>query len=323
MHDWDATRDGSAHDCDWGTPGDGSVQTGALPVTRLSVCVRGIGLLGPGFDDWPSAASILAGSTPYVSRATVLPVPSALPAAERRRTGAVVRLALAIGFEATSRAGANPAELPTVFSSSGGDGYNCHEICQTLATGDRLLSPTRFHNSVHNAASGYWSIAAGATPSSSVLCAYDATFAAGLLDAMTQVVVDQTHVLLVAYDSAYPEPLHAARPIPDAFGLAMVLAPVLPADIAAREPTLGSGLRTASAAPIASATSAAPALLTVTLTDSSADLMTDPRLESMRASIPAARCLPLLSKLARQESGRVVVDYLEDQRVAIEVAPWR
>jgi hypothetical protein len=277
---------------------------GASPMTQLSACVRGIGLLGPGFDDWPSAASILAGVTPYAPRATVLPVPSALPAAERRRTGAVVRLALAIGFEASSRAGANPADLPTVFSSSGGDGYNCHEICQTLATGDRQLSPTRFHNSVHNAASGYWSIAAGATPSSSVLCAYDATFAAGLLEALTQVVVDQTHVLLVAYDSAYPEPLHAVRPIPEAFGLAMVLAPVLPADTTNRTP-------------------AAPALLTVTLTDSSADLMADPRLESLRASIPAARCLPLLSKLARKESGRVVVDYLEDQRVAIEVAPWR
>jgi Beta-ketoacyl synthase, N-terminal domain len=278
-------------------------------MTKLSACVRGIGLLGPGFDDWVSAASILAGVTPYAPRATVLPVPSALPAAERRRTGAVVRLALAIGFEAASRAGANPAELPTVFSSSGGDGYNCHEICQTLATGDRQLSPTRFHNSVHNAASGYWSIAAGATPSSSVLCAYDATFAAGLLEALTQVVVDQT-------------PLHAVRPIPDAFGLAMVLAPVLP------DAGIASATSTSSGTPASSATAAAtrfttPALLTVTLTDSSADLMTDPRLESMRASIPAARCLPLLSKLARKESGRVVVDYLEDQRIAIEVAPWR
>jgi hypothetical protein len=291
-------------------------------MTKLSARVRGIGLLGPGFDDWVSAASILAGVTPYAPRATVLPVPSALPAAERRRTGAVVRLALAIGFEASSRAGANPAELPTVFSSSGGDGYNCHEICQTLATGDRQLSPTRFHNSVHNAASGYWSIAAGATPSSSVLCAYDATFAAGLLEALTQVVVDQTHVLLVAYDSAYPEPLHAVRPIPDAFGLAMVLAPVLP------DAGIASATSTSSATPASSATAAAtgfttPALLTVTLTDSSADLMTDPRLESMRASIPAARCLPLLSKLARKESGRVVIDYLGDQRIAIEVAPWR
>jgi hypothetical protein len=273
----------------------------------------------------------------------------------------VVRLALAIGFEATSRAGADPAELPTVFSSSGGDGFNCHEICQTLATGDRQLSPTRFHNSVHNAASGYWSIAAGATPPSSVLCAYDATFGAALLEALTQVVVDQTSVLLVAYDSAYPEPLHAVRPIPDAFGIAMVLspvlAPVLAADTvaayrtpAAHERAFASGLGAASVAsaesiasapPAASAPLAAspgsaasiadltatpsivPALLTATLTDALAESMADARLEWLRASIPAARCLPLLSILARQEPGRAVIDYLEDQRIAIEVTPWR
>jgi hypothetical protein len=272
-------------------------------MTRLSAYIRGIGLLGPGLDDWASGSAILAGVTPYTPRAAVLPVPSALPAAERRRTGAVVRLALAIGFEAASRAGADPAELPTVFSSSGGDGNNCHEICQTLATGDRQLSPTRFHNSVHNAASGYWSIAAGATPSSSVLCAFDATFGAALLEALTQVVVEQTTVLLVAYDSGYPEPLNGVRPIPDAFGVAMVLAPV-------------SAAQTDAAA-------SARNVLTATLTDAPAESMADARLEAMRATIPAARCLPLLSRLARQESGCVVIDYLEEQRIAIEVSPWR
>lgn len=270
-------------------------------MTQLSAYVCGIGLLGPGFDDWLSGSRILAGLAPYGPRATVLPAPAALPAAERRRTGTVVRLALAIGFEATSRAGMNPAELPTVFSSSGGEGENCHEICQTLATGDRQLSPTRFHNSVHNAASGYWSIAAGATPSSSVLCAFDATFGAGLLEAFTQVVVERTTVLLVAYDSGYPEPLRSVRPIPDAFGVAMVLAPVL--------------------GPV-SAPQAARNILTATLTDAPAESMADARLEALRATIPAARCLPLLSKLARQESGRVVIDYLETQRIAIEVSPW-
>ncbi|MGH8323115.1 MAG: beta-ketoacyl synthase chain length factor, partial [Steroidobacteraceae bacterium] len=182
-------------------------------MTPLSAYVRGIGLLGPGLDDWLTGAPVLAGVTAYVPRATVLPTPAALPPAERRRTGTVVRLALAIGFEAVSRAGMTPAQLPTVFSSSGGDGYNCHEICQTLASGDRQLSPTRFHNSVHNAASGYWSIAASATPPSNVLCAFDGSFAAGLLEALTQVVVERTAVLLIAYDVGYPQPLRAVRPI--------------------------------------------------------------------------------------------------------------
>jgi len=267
-------------------------------MTQLSAYVRGIGLLGPGFDNWADATSVLAGVVPYTPRATVLPPPAALPPAERRRTGAVVRLALAIGFEAISRAGVAASELPTVFSSSGGDGYNCHEICVTLATGDRQLSPTRFHNSVHNAASGYWSIAANATPASSVLCAFDASFGAGLLEALTQVAVDRTPVLLATYDVGYPEPLRAARPIPDAFGVAMILAPTASAD----SPT---------------------AQIRASLCNDPTETMSDPLLESLRTAIPAARSLPLLRKLAREEPGRVVIDYLETQRIAVEVSAWR
>jgi hypothetical protein len=259
---------------------------------QLEAAVQGIGLLGPGLPDWLAAAAVLAGTQPYAPQPTVLPPPAALPAAERRRTGGVVKLALAIGFEATSRAGANAAELPSVFSSSGGDGNNCHEICQTLASDDRQISPTRFHNSVHNAASGYWSIAAGATAASNVLCAFDASFGAGLLEALTQVVVGRTSVLLVAYDAAYPEPIRARRPIPDAFGVAMVLTPAR------------------GTAPVISAF----------LTDEPADCVHDPQLESLRKTIPAARSLPLLAKLARRESGRVVIDYLESQHIAVEVS---
>jgi hypothetical protein len=261
-----------------------------LPLTAR---IGGSGLLGPGLDDWPGSVAILAGTTPYVSRATVLPVPAALPAAERRRTVAVVKLALAIAFEAVSRSDIKASQLATVFTSSGGDGHNCHEICQTLASDDRQISPTRFHNSVHNAASGYWSIAAGATAAGNVLCAHDASFGAGLLEALTQVVVDRTPVLLVAYDVGYPPPLGTVRPIPDAFGIALVLEPV----------GLGGGSR-----------------ITATLTDAAAGQMSDSQLEAMRRSIPAARSLPLLAKLARRESGRVVLDYLDNLRLAVEVS---
>ena len=262
----------------------------SLPLTAR---IRGIGLLGPGFDNWDQGAAVLAGAAPYISRTTVLTAPMALPAAERRRTGMVVKLTLEIGFEAVSRSGMKASELPTVFSSSGGDGNNCHEICQTLATEDRQISPTRFHNSVHNAASGYWSIAAAATAASNVLCAFDASFGAGLLEALTQVAVERTPVLLMAYDSGYPKPLGTVRPIPDAFGVAMVLEPV------GSEP----GPR-----------------ITASLTSDRAEQMADAQLEALRVAIPAARSLPLLTKLARHESGRVIIDYLETQRIAVEVS---
>ena len=193
---------------------------------RLTAHIEGIGLIGPGFDDWPAARAVLAGEAAYAAAPTNLPAPAALPPSERRRASRAIKVALAAGFEACRAAGLDPATLPSVFSASAGDGDNCHEICQQLATADRQISPTRFHNSVHNAPAGYWGIASGAMASSSVLCAYDASFGAGLLEALAQVAADRTAVALIVYDTDYPEPIFATRPVPDAFGVAMVLGPV-------------------------------------------------------------------------------------------------
>ena len=82
------------------------------------------------------------------------------PPAERRRTGAPVQARAGRGPRGRWPARASTrARSPTVFTSSSGDGDNVHEICETLAAADRQVSPTRFHNSVHNAPAGYWSIA--------------------------------------------------------------------------------------------------------------------------------------------------------------------
>jgi hypothetical protein len=224
-------------------------------------------------------------------------MPSMLPAAERRRTGRVVKVALGVALEATAAAGADATQLPSVFSSSGSDGHICHEICQALAQPMREVSPTRFSNSVHNAPAGYWSIATGAMTEANVLCAFDASFAAGLLDAMTQVAVDGRAIMLVAYDTEYPPPLHAKRPIPDAFGIALVLSPSLTPQSLAR--------------------------LEVALTDEPFDTMSEPQLENLRVSIPAARGLPLLEVLAHQGAGRTIIEYLEVTRVAVHVEPCR
>jgi hypothetical protein len=276
-------------------------------MVKLVAQIEGIGLLGPGLDGWTSSTALLDGRSPYIPQPTVLPTPDGLPPAERRRLGRVVKLALGVGLQATSKAGAEPATLPSVFASSGGDGHNCHEICQALSLDERLISPTRFHNSVHNAAAGYWSIATGSTAASNAICAFDASFAAGLLEAVTQVVVDQTRVLLVAYDAPYPQPLFVKRPIPEAFGVAFVLAPVLSVPPAAGSaPGPGGGLL---------------GRLTLSFSDSPADRMGDAALESLRASIPAARSLPLLYQLAVRKPAVVNIDYLDGRCVAVEVDP--
>jgi hypothetical protein len=262
---------------------------------RLSGYIDGIGVLGPGLNNWPHAAEILCGRQPYLSVPTVLPIPAMLPAAERRRTGRVVKLALAVALEATTSAGADASQLPSVFSSSGGDGHICHEICQALAQPAREVSPTRFSNSVHNVAAGYWSIATGSMAEANVLCAFDASYVAGLLDAMTQVAVDARPVLFVGYDTEYPPPLHAKRPIPDALGVAMLLTPE----------------RTAKSI----------AAIAVALTDEGAEQMAGPALEALRTAVPAGRALPLLRLLASGTPGRTILDYLDVSRAAVEVEP--
>ncbi len=261
----------------------------------LSAYVGGIGVLGPGLSQWPEAAAVLSGRVAYAPQPTVLPAPTLLPAAERRRTGRVVKLALAVAREAAAHAGVDPAALASVFCSSGGDGYNCHELCEALASVRPEVSPTRFSNSVHNAAAGYWSIATAATLESNVLCAFDSSFGAGLLEAMTQVAVDGESLLLVAYDIDYPEPIRAKRPLPDAFGAALILSPHPCARALAR--------------------------IDVALGGDAADRVSHPQLELLRRSIPAARCLPLLEQLARREAGAVVIDYSEWSSIRIEIEP--
>ena len=271
----------------------------ALHAPPLTVFVEGIGLLGPGLGNWAQGRGALEGTETYQTARCIVPLPMALPAAERRRAGTVVKVALAVGQEAVMASSLQASALPSVFTSSSGDGLNCHEICSALASSDRLISPTRFHNSVHNAASGYWSISSGAMVSSSVLCAFDGSFAAGLLEAMAQVMLEQTAVLLVAYDTDYPEPLHAVRPLPDTFGVALVLAP-------------RRSERSLAQWRLASATC---------LTDAPAQRLQDDPLERLRSSIPAARCLPLLRSVAAQSQGEVVLDYLQGLQLAVQVAP--
>jgi hypothetical protein len=265
----------------------------------LTAYVQGIGLIGPGLTDWPSGARAIAGEEAYAPRPTTVPAPDGLPPAERRRTGATVKLALWVAQQAVAAAGVDPTGLPAVFSSSGGDGLICHEICETLASPDRQLSPTRFHNSVHNAAAGYWGLATGATAASTALCAHDGSFTAGLLEALALVTADRVSVLLNAYDTGYPEPLRAKRPLPDSFAVALVLTPTPTPNALAR--------------------------LTASLcaTAAAADRLPEPQLEALRTALPAARSLPLLRLLARREAGEVVLDYLGEQRVAVEVRACR
>jgi len=275
---------------------------------QARVYIDGVGLLGPGLASWTVGRDLLAGDAAAWSAApTVLPAPQRLPPAERRRAGAAIKLALAVADEAVMHAAVDPSQLQTVFASSSGDGQNCHALCEALAMPAPVVSPTRFTNSVHNAASGCWHIAVGSRAASTSLCAYDGSFGAGLLEAMVLVQSSGLPVLLVASDSPYPEPLHGKRPLPDHFGVALLLAPTAgPRTLAACTLDLLSGH--AVATPCSSQA-----------------------LDALRQAVPAAECLPLLQAITRgpgsgADENVVTIEYLTGCAIRLEVdclAPTR
>jgi hypothetical protein len=257
--------------------------------------VEGIGLCGPGLQGWQDSLLVLAGSKDYTAAPTEIPPTGLLPANERRRAAQIVKLALAVGAEAFAAAGRDAAETATVFASSGADGYTIHEILTVLASEQRELSPTRFHNSVHNAAAGYWSIATGAQTGSTSLCCFDDSFVAGMLEAAVQVEAGRQAVGLIAYDVQYPGPLGTLRPIGAIFAVAFVLAPA-PTDaaFACFDVRLQPGRREGSPSGV-------------------------PGLELLRQTTPAARSLPLLTALARRENAILCLNYLENLTLTFEI----
>jgi hypothetical protein len=265
------------------------------PATAFAADVEAVGLLGPGLNGWPQAREALLGSAPYQPARTLIPASTKLPPAERRRAVRVVNLALAVGQEAAAGADIDLTALPTVFASSVGDNDTCHELLQTLATPDRQVSPTRFHNSVQNVTAGYWSIANRATASYTMVCAYDGSFAAGLLEALSLVTSQRGRALLVAYDTDYPTPLREKRPIADAFAVALLLGP---------SPAPGRLGRIACSF---SGESAAP--------------MRRQEFETLRLAAPAARSLPLLELIALGRPGVTNLEYLDGLSLAATLTP--
>ncbi len=266
--------------------------------------VESVGILAPGLAGWAASREVLAGERSYVAEPLPATIATLLPANERRRTTATVKLALHVAQEAMAQAALTPGPSPggrggspvyTVFASSGGDSEVLDKICTALTLPDRPVSPTQFHHSVHNTPAGYWSIATGCTQPSLSLSAYDSSFSAGLLEAAALAFAEAAPVLLVAYDLPLPFPLSERRAIVAPFAVALLLNP---APTERRRAVLR--LQPATTEP--------------------ADRLDDAGLERLRAGNPAARSLPLLSAIVRRECGRAV---LSDggTSLSVDVAP--
>lgn len=219
-------------------------------MTPLAARIEGIGFWTDGLPCWEAARAFARGDA-LPDGAPARPSPQLLAANERRRAPPTVAVALEAGLAACHSAGRDPATLPSVFASTYGELAITDYMCSTLASEPRTVSPTRFHNSVHNAAAGYWTIGAGAMQPATAVSSLDASFAQGLLEAMVQLAAGAEAVLLVGYDTSASGPLGEQTPSTGLLAGALLLSESGPETGPVLQARLCDGVPSAATGPLA------------------------------------------------------------------------
>ena len=262
----------------------------------IEVSLLSVGLVAPGLSSWRQSTAMLREEAAYQPEPLPPLKPAILKPSERRRTTDTIKLALAAAGDALDQAPWQK-RLLSVFACSEGDLNIVHQICHALTQDGRPVSPTQFHNSVHNAAAGYGSIATGHQQASTSISGQQGTFAAGLLEAAVQTISEEMPVLLVVYDHPAPFPLNEIVNIGEPFAVSLLLSS-----------------RNDSSAHIAE-------LAVKTTHDDSVEVMPEARMEAMRLANPAGRALPLLQALARKKQTCVKLPYLPNLGLMVDILP--
>lgn len=262
--------------------------------TVLDIGIEGIGVWAPELPDWQAAQRTFADNALDAATPSARPAATALAPGERRRAPESVLIAVEAAQQACAMARREARELPHVFASAYGDLAINDYLCATLARTPGELSPTKFHNSVHNAPAGYWAIASGCMRASTAVSAGAASFGAGLLDAAVRACGEAEPVLFVACDVASIGPLRDTIASRSVFASAFVLAPWSPRAVARACLRVGTGAATLAPMPLL--------------------------LHASHAGNPAAAGLPLLAALARREPAVVRVAAAPSLHLDMEIS---
>lgn len=243
----------------------------------MKLRITGIGAWSRGFRSWDEFETVCRTLTADTAD-WIAPAPAQIPGRERRRAPAMVKLAVEVAHQACNMAGIDKRSIASVFSSAMGDSEIARYMCATLAGPEKVLSPTRFHNSVHNAPAGYWSISAENRAPSNSIAGSRRSFPVALLEAAVFAAVESRPVLLVSADIQVRGPHEAVFPIENPFGAAMLIDN-------ARDDARGWPLTLA----LHEGTAGWPNL-------------ENPFLQTLSDSNPSARCLRLFEAIAAREA---------------------
>lgn len=257
------------------------------------VYINSLSIAAPGLLGLEQAMPVLTNKNSWNTSDFPKLAPQLLPANERRRMTSYIKLAIHVADKA------NLADkvLPAVFASSNGDFYIVDHICNTLTMTPKHVSPTQFHNSVHNAPAGYWAIAAKSEAASTSISTGDSTFSSGLLEAVTQVLSMQEDVLYVAYDFPSATPLDKVSDTTEPFATAFVLS------LNKMENSFGS------------------VKLEVVNNNKSKSHCLNTSLDILQNSNPIAESLPLLETLCLKKPTTLYLPYLNSLKLKIDFNP--
>lgn len=163
--------------------------------------VSGVGLWAPGFAD--AVAWREGRPDPAVDKPACALVNARLGRGSSRFAGMLGEVV----EQAAAQARVDVRTVPTVYGSSLGEIETMVTLLRMLYEEEGKLSPNRFKNSVHNAASGLVSIGTGNTSFSTAIAGGDRSFEVSLLEAWAWLDQAGGDVVLAVADDAPPEPL--------------------------------------------------------------------------------------------------------------------
>lgn len=167
--------------------------------------VRGFGLWTPGY---PDASAWCRGEPDPEAQA---PAAGLLSGPLRRRASALTRMAAEALEQAVGQAGRGLGQLPSVWATAHGEHETAIELLAMMCRGEGRLSPTRFHNSVYNTASGYASIAAGNRAPSTTLTGGPELVSSALLEGLCLLEAGAPNVAVVLADEPLLPPFDPKR----------------------------------------------------------------------------------------------------------------
>ena len=258
--------------------------------------IENISLYGPGLPNWHEAASILRAPEAYLGE-TLAPLQSPfLSPGIKRKTTLHMQLAIYAADKALEGTDVDPSQIELVFASSEGDLDVTHHICYALTLESKPVSPTKFQNSILNAAAGHLGILTKNTASATTVTAASHSLAVGLLQSCATALVEEAPVLFVSYDAPALLKVKSDTATIEPFAVGFLLRPnASKRSLASLQLELREGRET---------------------TKIEHDTLSKVAERSSTAGV-----LPLMMALARGEEASIALSYSPDQVLGVEVVP--